>query len=84
MCVVCVCVYVCVCVALVAKTRRELQHVVEVLDEACTQWGMCISVNKTKIMQMRTEEHRPMDQGTGHHPARANPRGGAVLSVFRR
>ncbi len=28
--------------ALVAKTRRELQHMLEVLDEACNRWGMCI------------------------------------------
>ena len=38
--------------ALVAETRSELQHIVEVLDEVCTQWGMCISVSKTKIVQM--------------------------------
>ena len=38
--------------ALVAETRSELQHMVEVLDEACTRWGTCISVSKTKIVQM--------------------------------
>ena len=26
--------------ALVAETRRELKHMLEVLDEACTRWGM--------------------------------------------
>ena len=45
---------------LVAETRRELQHMLEVLNEACTRWVMCISVSKTKIMQMRTGEHQPI------------------------
>ena len=48
--------------ALVAETRRELQHVLEVLDEACTQWGMCISVSKTKTVQVRTGEHQPISE----------------------
>ena len=63
MCVVCVCVLCvcCVCVVIVAETRREPQHVLEVLDEACTR-GMCISVSKTKIVRVRTGEHQPMDQ----------------------
>ena len=48
--------------ALVAETRRELQHMLEVLDEACTRWGMCISVSKTKIVQVRTGEHQPISE----------------------
>ena len=57
---------------LVAETRRELHLMLEVLDEACTRWGMCmsvldeacalwgmcISVSKTKIVQVSTEEHQ--------------------------
>ena len=48
--------------ALVAETRRELQHMLEVLDEACTRWVMCISVSKTKIVQERTGEHQPISE----------------------
>ena len=48
--------------ALVAETRRELQHMLKVLDEACTWWGMCISVSKTKIVQVRMEEHQPTSE----------------------
>ena len=34
----------------------------KVLDEACTWWGMCISVSKTKIVQVRMEEHQPTSE----------------------
>ena len=46
----------------VAETRRELQHMLEVLDEACTWWGMCTSVSKTKIVPVRTGEHQPISE----------------------
>ena len=36
--------------ALVAESRSEMQHMVKVLDKACERWGMCISVNNTKIL----------------------------------
>ena len=36
--------------ALVAESRSEMQHMVKVLDKACERWGMCISVDKTKIL----------------------------------
>ena len=36
--------------ALVAETRRELQSMVNVLDSACTRWGMTISAGKTKVL----------------------------------
>ena len=69
--------------ALVAETRRELQHMLEVLDEACTLWGMCISVSKTKVvLQVRTGEHQPTSEQAITVHARPNPRGGAVLSLF--
>ena len=42
----------------VAETRRELHLMLEVLDEACALWGTCISVSKTKIVQVRTGEHQ--------------------------
>ena len=70
--------------ALVAETRRELQHMLEVLDEACTQWGMCMSVSKTKIVPVRTGEHQPTSEQAITLHARPNPRGGAVLSLFRK
>ena len=47
---------------LVAETRRELQHMLEVLDEACTWWGMSVNVSKTKIVQVRTGEHQPTSE----------------------
>ena len=40
---------------LVAETRRELQHKLDVLDRACAQWGMQISVNKTKILTVEEQ-----------------------------
>ena len=36
--------------ALIAESRSELQHMLTVLDEACEQWEMHISVEKTKIL----------------------------------
>ena len=47
--------------ALVAETRKELQHMLEVLDKACTWWGMSISISKTKILQVRTGEQQPVN-----------------------
>ena len=37
---------------LVAETRKELQHMLDVLDRACTQWGMRISGDKTKVLNI--------------------------------
>ena len=31
----------------------------EVLEEARTQWGMCISIGKTKILQVKTGGRQP-------------------------
>ena len=42
--------------ALVAESRSEMQHMVKVLDKACEQWGMCISVDKTKILAVGEQE----------------------------
>ena len=42
--------------ALVAESRSEMQHMVKVLDKACEQWGMCISMEKTKILAVREQE----------------------------
>ena len=36
--------------AVVAENRSELQHMVNVLDSACTRWGMTISGRKTKVL----------------------------------
>ena len=41
--------------SMVAETRRELQHMLDVLDRACAQWGMQISVNKTKILTVEEQ-----------------------------
>ena len=48
--------------ALVAETRKELQHMLKVLDKACTRWGMSISISKTKILQVRTGEQQPANE----------------------
>ena len=42
--------------ALVAESRSEMQHMVKVLDKACERWGMCISVDKTKILAVGEQE----------------------------
>ena len=51
--------------SLVAETRKELQHMLDVVDRACAQWGMQISVSKTKILGV--EEQRT-DQQTMNQP----------------
>ena len=54
---------------MVAETRRELQHMLDVLDRACARWGMQISVSKTKILTVE-------EQGKGpaiHHTAGQAP-----------
>ena len=42
--------------ALVTESMSEMQHMVKVLDKACEQWGMCISVDKTKILAVGEQE----------------------------
>ena len=37
---------------LVAENRKELQQVIDALDRACTQWGMKISGDKTKVLSI--------------------------------
>ena len=37
---------------LIAENRRELQQMLDVLDKACTQWGMKISAGKTKVLNI--------------------------------
>ena len=45
---------------LVAESRRELQHMLDVLDQACSRWGMTISTGKTKILSVGDQnEHQP-------------------------
>ena len=45
---------------MVAKTRRELQHMLNVLDQACSRWGMTISTGKSKILSVGVQlEHQP-------------------------
>ena len=34
---------------LIAEARSELQHMLDVLDGACSHWGMTINVEKTKV-----------------------------------
>ena len=45
---------------LIAEIRGELQHMLDVLDRACTQWGMKISGEKTKVLNI--------GKLTGDHP----------------
>ena len=40
---------------LVAEARRELQHMLDVLDRACARWGMQISVSNTKILTVKSK-----------------------------
>ena len=35
---------------LIAESRSELQHMLDVLDGACTLWSMTIIVEKTKVL----------------------------------
>ena len=35
---------------LIAELRSELQHMLDVLDGACSCWGMTINVEKTKVL----------------------------------
>ena len=51
---------------LVAKTRRELQHMLDIVDRACARWGMQISMSKTKIHAV---EEQTTDQWTTNHPS---------------
>ena len=46
--------------AMVAETREEMQHMVNVLDRTCTRWGMSISGGKTKLRAVR--EQQPGEQ----------------------
>ena len=51
---------------LVAEARKELQHMLDVLDRACARWGMQISVSKTNIL---TVEEQGKEGPTGKGPA---------------
>ena len=53
-------------VILVAETRRELQHMLDIVDRACARWGMQISMSKTKIHAV---EEQTTDQWTTNHPS---------------
>ena len=35
---------------LIAEARSELQHMLDVLDGACSRWGMTINGEKTKVL----------------------------------
>ena len=48
--------------ALVAETRKKLQHILEVLGKIITRRGMSISISKTKILQVRTGEQQPANE----------------------
>ena len=37
---------------LIAENRKELQKMLDVLDNACTRWGMRISAAKTKVLNV--------------------------------
>ena len=60
---------------LVAETRRELQHMLDVLDRACARWGMQISVSKTKILTVEEQGKGP----TIHHTAGPSTGGCGVI-----
>ena len=41
---------------LIAEARRELQHMLDVLDGACSRWGMTINGEKPKYSQLETTQ----------------------------
>ena len=42
------------------ETRWELQHMLDVLDQACSRWEMTISLGKSKILSVGVQlEHQP-------------------------
>ena len=45
---------------LVAERAKEMQHMVDELDRACTRWGMAINGTKTKILNVgeQTDNHQ--------------------------
>ena len=49
---------------LIIESRRELQYMPDVLDRACAQWGMQISVSKTKILAVeeQSKDQQAKDQ----------------------
>ena len=46
---------------LVEKNRKKLQRMIDAFDRACTQWGMRISGDKTKVLSI--------GEPPGDHPA---------------
>ena len=58
---------------LIAETRRELHHMLDVLGRACVQWGMHISVSKTNILAVEEQSkyQQARDQTTITLPGQA-------------
>ena len=57
--------------ALVAETRKELQHMLEVLDKACTRWGMSMNIARPKSCKSELENNNlPMNNPS---PYKAKP-----------
>ena len=58
---------------LIAEARSELQHMLDVLDGACSHWGMTINVEKTKVLTVgdhpvgssRPDTYHPPEPYTG-------------------
>ena len=44
---------------LIAETRKELQHMITALDQACERWGMHINGEKTKILTVGVTDDQP-------------------------
>ena len=51
---------------LIAESRSELQHMLDVLDGACTLWSMTIIVEKTKVLTVGDPPPLSWEQQTRH------------------
>ena len=52
---------------LIAESRSELQHMLDVLDGACSHWGMTINGEKTKVLTVG-DHPAAADQTPTYHP----------------
>ena len=56
---------------LVAETAKEMQHMVDELDRACTRWGMAINGTKTKVLNRRADGQSASYHTEGQHTGRS-------------
>ena len=44
---------------LIAETRKELQHMITTLDQACERWGMHMNGERTKLLTVGVTDNQP-------------------------